>query len=504
MRLSTLCLTLFRFLLPGVLIFTTGLYLYAPLLACSFPDAKRAQPGCSIPGQQRPAVPGEKAPFRLLAFGDPQLEGDTSLPDPNAPTFPNVGVAWDYAKVGDLKGVGYALRAVWIHDVSRLVYKYRKKLDLWGNDLYLAHIYRIVHWWSDPTHIVVLGDLLGSQWIGDEEFARRSKRFWERVFKGTERVPRAITGSSGRVEVLGQDERWKRRIIAVAGNHDIGYAGDIDERRVERFEETFGDVNWDIRFKLDNDSASSLGHAGFGSSPLTSNSPELHVVVLNTMNLDSPASNLELQQQSRDFAEAQLLAPENSNPNRATVLLTHIPLHKDVGVCTDGEFFGWFPNGGIKEQNHLIKGSSDYLLNGLTGDGTHGRAIVLNGHDHVGCDTYHYRHEEDGKKSWIAVHSENAEDLRADTSTKGIREITVRSMMGEFHGYSGFLSGWYDREAKEWKFEYSSCPFGIQHFWWAVHVFDLVVLGLGVCGLGLMIAEETVWADKPSGKVKKA
>lgn len=504
MHLSTILLTLFRFLLPGVLVFTTILYLYAPLFDCSFPLAKRAQPGCPIPGQERPSVPGEKAPFRLLAFGDPQLEGDTSLPDPNAPTFPNIGIAWHYAKGGDLKGVGYALRTTWVHDVSRLVYKYRKKLDLWGNDLYLAHIYRSVHWWSDPTHIVVLGDLLGSQWIGDDEFAKRSNRFWKKVFKGTERVPTVITGSSGRVEVLGEDERWSRRVIAVAGNHDIGYAGDIDEKRVQRFEEVYGDVNWDIRFKLGNDSSTSVGNTGLKSSPLMTDSPELHVIILNTMNLDSPALNLELQQQSREFAEAQMLAPENNNPKRATVLLTHIPLHKEKGVCTDGEFFDWFPNGGIKEQNHLIKGSSDYLLNGLTGDGTHSRAIVLNGHDHVGCDTYHYRNEEDGKKSWISVHSDNAEEVRSDPSVNGIREITVRSMMGEFHGYSGFLSGWYDYDTEEWKFEFSSCPFGIQHIWWGVHIFDLIVLGLGIAGFGFMVAEETIWADRPIDKVKKA
>ena len=39
-----------------------------------------------------------------------------------------------------------------------------------------------------PTHTVVLGDLLGSQWIGDEEFERRAERFWGTVFGEGERV----------------------------------------------------------------------------------------------------------------------------------------------------------------------------------------------------------------------------------------------------------------------------------------------------------------------------
>jgi hypothetical protein len=505
MRLSNILFSIFRFLIPPALIFTLCLYFYAPLLDCSFPPAKKGEAGCSIPGQQRDSVPAEQAPFRLLAFGDPQLEGDTSLP--TGPRFSSLERLSGLLRDGDLIGAGYelgpAVKGLWNNDIPWMFYGYRKRLDLWGNDLYLAHIYRSVSWWSQPTHVVVLGDLLGSQWIGDEEFRRRSDRFWHRVFKGTEKVPRSITESSGRVEVLGQDKDWQRRIIAVVGNHDIGYAGDIDEHRVERFEEQYGNVNWDIRFRLENTTETVSPSFGFGASPLDQGSPELHVVVLNTMNLDSPAKNLELQQESRDFADAALFhSPSSNNPKSATVLLTHIPMHKPNGICADGEYFDWFPEGGIKEQNFLLKGTSDYLLNVLAGNRKHGQAIVLNGHDHEGCDTLHFRRKQGDP--WDARHynSYDSPELGEDEMAT-LREITVRSMMGSFYGNTGFLSGWYDYEADEWKFEYASCPLGVQHIWWAIHVFDLIVVGLGIGSIVSVVAEEVRFNENPPEESRK-
>src|ERR1700761_6677152 len=90
MRLSNLFFLLSRFLLPPAIITTLLLYLYPGLFDCNFPQARPAEAACHIPGQQKDGVPAEIAPFRLLAFGDPQLEGDTSLPDPNAAVFPSL------------------------------------------------------------------------------------------------------------------------------------------------------------------------------------------------------------------------------------------------------------------------------------------------------------------------------------------------------------------------------------------------------------------------------
>jgi len=560
MHASTLLLSLALFLTPPAIILTTGLYLYAPLLDCTFPVATQGAAGCSIPGQQRAAVAEEKAPFRLLTLADPQLEGDSSLP-----TYISGGSGdgdgwFEDSALGLLwKEWGYLSPTIMV-EAGRLLAKdiqtlpsslefwsryCRKKLDLWGNDLYLSHIYRNVRWWSDPTHTVVLGDLLGSQHLSDEEFKRRSGRFWGTVFKGAEKVPGNLMGSSGRREVLGQDAEWGKRLMVVPGNHDIGYAGEVNDHLISRFEEEFGGVNWDIRFRLLNEtnraaasgsssSSSPLrGRSGLGSNAaaLFENlEPELHLILLNSMNLDIPAKDSQLQKQTHDFLAQALHGPPSSgsshNPNVATVLLTHIPLHKPSGLCTDAPYFSYFADGTIKEQNHLSEEMSDYILDGLSGNANagekgrgkgkgKGKAIVLNGHDHMGCDTYHYLPQAQrdpqssetsdevddsnkGGKRWQAAKIPpvfpitpkladfdllSASDDTDHIPTPGIREITVSAMQGTYSGTAGFLSGWFDYSTSEWMFEYRVCYLGVQHFWWGIHVLDAVVVGCGILGM---------------------
>ncbi|KAK0353657.1 hypothetical protein LTR59_007203 [Friedmanniomyces endolithicus] len=492
MRLSSTLLPLFRFLLPPTLIALTYVYLYPFLQQCSFALAKRAETVCHFDGSDpTAAAPAEIAPFRLLAFADPQLEGDTSLPDPQAAWLPSL------ARVGEV-GVMRTVEGVVRRDVLGLLQGYRKKLDLWGNDLYLAHVYRMVNWWAQPTHTVVLGDLLGSQWVGDEEFSRRTSRFWTRVFSGGAKVPRNVTDVSSRIEVLGQDNAWRKRMIAVAGNHDIGYAGDINEHRIERFESAFGSVNWEIRFRLPNDTQQASSSF---SNLLQTTPPTLHLIVLNSMNLDAPAYNPELQQQSLDFLDAQL-HPSNHPRNSGTVILTHVPLHKKQGVCVDAPYFSYFPEnqgGGIREQNHLSPEISARILDRLAPGGSEGgMAIVLNGHDHEGCDTIHQRDyskddEGSGEGSWDASRFDSAKLRGTHGGDAGLREITVRSMMGSYGRNAGLLSGWFDAEAGKWRFEYETCMFGVQHFWWAAHVLALVEVGLGLGGLGYLLRES--WSN---------
>ena len=499
MRPSTLLSTLFLVLRSPALIATIYLYFYPVFHRCDFPTTATCPSGdCT-------------APFRLLTLGDPQLEGDTSLPDPNAPLFPSWVRIEETAKLGHWLGFRDALEDLVKKDVVNLLQTYRKKLDLWGNDLYLAHIYRTVSWWTQPTHTVVLGDLLGSQWIGDEEFRRRTERFWDRVFAGAEKVPGRVTDVEGATEVLGQDEGWENRIIAVVGNHDIGYAGDINEHRIERFEEAYGPVNWDIRFRLANNTSTG------NTTDLGDMAPELHLIILNSMNLDDPAYDTTMQTASRDFIDKHLHNPEQPPPHTtATILLTHIPFHKQPGICVDAPFFSYFPDdqgGGIREQNHLSKHVSGHILNGLVRDGG-GQAIVLNGHDHEGCDTFHYREREregrEGtKKSWDAKHYATSAPERVGDDVQGLREITVRSMMGSFGGNAGLLSAWFDYDTREWKFEYDTCALGVQHIWWAIHVLDFIVVGLGVGWMLAVLVEMALMKSRLSGlagggKVKQA
>ncbi|TKA72147.1 hypothetical protein B0A55_08365 [Friedmanniomyces simplex] len=524
MRLSTPLLSLFCFLVPPTLIGLIYIYLYPVLQQCSFPVARRAEAACHFDGAagSRPAVSAETAPFRLLALADPQLEGDTSLPDPSAAWLPSLSRLRE-------DGVVRAVQGLVRRDVPDVLRGYRKKVDLWGNDLYLAHIYRMVSWWTQPTHTVVLGDLLGSQWIGDEEFARRSWRFWDVVFKGGVKVPREVADVSGRVEVLGRDEGWKRRVIAVAGNHDIGYAGDIDEHRIERFESAFGSVNWEVRFRLMNETQPLL--SGFPNSVFAT-TPELRLIILNSMNLDEPAYNPELRQQSLDFLDSQLHTT-NHPRNIGTIVLTHIPLHKKPGICIDAPCFSHFPadqGGSIREQNHLSPEISSHILDGLLSAEGSGTAIILNGHDHEGCDTYHHHRptsppppldsnaEEEKEKrgrEWHASPFHHPAQIQTQAqpqhprtnpsshASPGLREITVRSMMGSYAGNAGLLSAWFDPETGGWRFEYESCMLGVQHLWWAAHVLGVVELGLGVVGLAALLVE--TWGGGGwRGKVKVA
>jgi hypothetical protein len=383
-------------------------------------------------------------------------------------------------------------RALLLSDIPTNLQAYRKRLDLWGNDHYLAHVYARVKAHTHPSHIVVLGDLLGSQWIQDDEFERRSSRFWNRVFSDGEKLPEEIMAKdSGHREILGSDQSWKNRIIAVAGNHDIGYAGDVNQDRMRRFEDAFGNVNWAMTFSHNESDASSL--------PLSESEvfPELRLVILNSMNLDGPAQDMDLQQQSHDFLEQEFLEQQKLSSQTATVLLTHIPLYKPEGVCVDGPFFTYWPpenGGGLKEQNHLDQDVSRYMLNGFAGQDGKRQTIILNGHDHEGCQTWHQMTElisEDNttESIWVVHNDTDRSISKTIDDTAGVREITVRSIMGEFGGNVGFLSAWWDCEKQRWQIEYASCMFGVQHIWWAIYVVDMIVSALGVLTIVLSTLE---------------
>lgn len=508
MRLSVVLFSVFQFLIPPAVIVTTLLYLYPIFFGCDFPPPSKPQPACYLDrGDQQnhaQAATPEVAPFRLLVFGDPQLEGDTSLPDPNAPIFPSLRRLDQFNLNHTLRwNADFALDVgsdFFKEDVQALFQSYRKRLDLLGNDFYLAHIYRTLHWWLQPTHVAVLGDLLGSQWVSDDEFQRRGARYWNRVFRHGRRVEDAITQTSKR-EVLGQDPAWSRRIINPPGNHDIGYAGDLTRARLDRFERTFGKANWEVKFQLP-------------APPNSTTPPELRLVILNSMNLDGPAQDPSLQAETYTFINDRVISAYSlqhpiTSRSSATIILTHIPLHKPGGVCTDGPHFSHYADGTLREQNHLSRRATAPILEGILGmsgnalvdGGGRGRAgLVLAGHDHEGCDVYHHvpaDAERDGGE-WRAMPWRRARGVRGFGGIPGVREITVRSMMGSFGGSAGMLSAWFDAEEGEWRFEYGTCAVGVQHIWWAVHVLDVVVFLLLV-GSGVARAFE-----KPEVPAKRA
>ncbi|KAL8920492.1 MAG: hypothetical protein Q9208_006241 [Pyrenodesmia sp. 3 TL-2023] len=435
----------FLFLLvPLSILSTTYLYFYPTFHRCGFP---------------LPSDSTRPAPFRLLALGDPQLEGDSSLPDPDEALFPSLGNLWqDLLASGSasqgLLVIQHCLSGFFLSDIPRTLRSNRKRLDLLGNDYYLAHIYQTLQWALEPTHVTVLGDLLGSQWISDKEFERRGWRYWNRVFKDGLRVDDEITAGI-HVGTLSQEGVWKRRIINVAGNHDVGYAGDLTRERLQRFERVFGRANWETRFVLPNK----------GPDHDISALPALRIVVLNSLNLDTPAVDPELQTDTYKYINSIITASRPvEDQTSATILLTHVPLHKAKGVCVDGPWFDFYDEdegGGLKEQNHLSYNAGKGILEGIYGmsgnphapyGGLGRNGIILTGHDHEGCDVYHHlpADSEPESRRWSAE-KRNASREDCDSAIPGIREITVRSMMGEFGGNAGLLSAWFDEEHQRWR-----------------------------------------------------
>ncbi|BCR85272.1 uncharacterized protein ACHE_20730A [Aspergillus chevalieri] len=564
MSLFFLARRLLFVLFPLAIAATVYLYFYPIFHGCAFPLPRKTEEGDGNQGTNPllatfrqhvgTASADEPAIFRLLVLADPQLEGDSSLPSPDNALSVRIQKHWlavksalqyrsdddndtsesdaDESDTDDededdtnslehyLQNAYATILTTWrtliTKDVPRSLRAAQKRLDLLGNDYYLAHIYRTLHWWTRPSHVTVLGDLVGSQWVTDEEFDRRGNRYWDRVFKGGERVSDEITvtGQKGHenhkvddksgLEQLGANPAWDHRIINIAGNHDIGYSGDVSESRLERFERVFGRANWDIRFQhpiSDHDNSTVI--------------PTLHVINLNTLTLDSPALSEKIQADTYDYINDVISHRTWPVEDRTTftLLLTHLPMHKEDGICMDGPYFTYHENdderdiprfleGGLREQNHLSEHlSTNGILQGIFGmsgneeapTGGFGRnGLILTGHDHTGCDVVHFvnrtnedaaeQHDssesESGQQAWKwkAKRYSSHHDARKDTPS--IREITLRSMMGEYGGNAGLLSLWFDADptVNEWRYEITMCAAGVQHIWWAVHVIDLVTV----------------------------
>lgn len=482
---------------------TCCLYLYPLLKGCSFPSPP-VRHDAQTPNSY---ITSQIPPFRLLVLGDPQLEGDSSLLETSNGSFPSLKNVWSDIKTGSTRDERSDIllthwRELIYTDLPRLFHSYRKRLDLFGNDYYLGHIYRSLHWSTHPTHVAVLGDLIGSQWVTDDEFERRGTRYWKRVFNGGSRVEDEITDEI-RTEIIGQVERWANRIINVAGNHDIGYAGDITSERLRRFERIFGKANWETRFSL--------------PFPVEQGQevPQLRLVILNSLNLDPPALDSDIQADTYKFLNDIISSSRPvEDKSSGTILLTHLPLYKEAGVCVDGPYFTYYEEqygAGVKEQNHLSYDASMNILEGIygmsgnreaPGSGFGRKGIILTGHDHEGCDVYHHlpENEDLASRTW-AAESWNASSSSQHGAIPGIREITVRSMMGDFGGNAGLLSAWFDPDGKEWKFQYTTCALGSQHIWWAVHILDIVaIMYLIIVGWMLYLQNGIVgWSLHPDG-----
>ncbi|CCJ28115.1 unnamed protein product [Pneumocystis jirovecii] len=320
------------------------------------------------------------APFRLLTFADPQIEGDAKILN---------------------KGL-------------------RGYIDLWGNDIYLSHIQWAMSTllFPRPTHLVILGDLMSSQWISDEEHRKRVYRL-NKIFMR-------------RQPYLG--------VFNVSGNHDIGYSGEMTRKRVNRWERAFGRVN----------------DAYYFETMIRGKPRRLRIVILNTLSIDEPS----IRQETLVFLDKM------GKEQIPTILLTHLPLYKHKGLCKDPPYVKYYEKDKtIKEQNHLSENSSNLVLTRLFNHIYNG--AIITGHDHEGCDCIHML---DDQGMWIVK--------RFNNEKEGIREITVRSMMGQYGGYSGVFSAKINEASDKWEFSYCLYPFVINQIWWSIYICDFIYRGI--------------------------
>lgn len=360
---------------------------------------------------------------------------------------------------------------------------YLKKLDIWANDFYLGHIFRTMEKRLDPDYVAVMGDLFSSQWISDSEYFNRTTRYVERIFNRNTSYIRDIQGKNhdengtysvdwkawgqkfdekrkspkpwhsfeyGYKDVHSWDpENEKYLFLNLTGNHDVGYSGDTTYQHKARFDQLFGKDNFWIEYDTDTDHP-------------------WRIVVLNSMLLEGPALQPEFVEATWEFLE-QLDAKHFTG---STILLSHIPLYKEKGICSDGPYHDYYPSVYEKEpykanllrsQNHLNEDISNLILNIVFKNSQPG--IILTGHDHVGCETAYTRDPELPDK-WKAT-IPNKESQKKPH----VQEITVRSMMGDFDGATGIVTGHFNKDTAQWQWSFTLCPFSRQHIWWAAKLF---------------------------------
>ncbi|KAF9904151.1 hypothetical protein EC991_002986 [Linnemannia zychae] len=411
--------------------------------------------------------------MRMVVFADPQMEGDAKI-----------------RRLGKRAHVDLAFNDAFMRHI------YKKMMSpSWEPLAYLSSFFSSPsstgsYTPRSPTHVSILGDLFSSQWIDDTEFEVRVARYRSIFPDPSISTALSGTGSSGPI------------MINITGNHDIGYGYDISQYRVERWEQVFGRSNFISTMDIPTAHGAAVGinendTESWGSS---AGSRKLHLVVLNTMLLDGPSSDENLRGQTWEFLQ-EASSLKQANPQDKIVLLTHIPFHKEQGVCVDPPDIRVHSDNTIIEQTMLTPNTTQWILNNLRPD------FVLNGHDHYGCDVTHILAHD--QETWTAFATT---DLSSPTSlqeeegqvkqqqdketSKKVREVTQRSMMAEFGGYSGLFeiktpvfATSPENNSDELEFHYTACGFFNDLQVWVVIITDLIVLGLwSLLGLAHLIS----------------
>jgi hypothetical protein len=128
------------------------------------------------------------------------------------------------------------------------------------------------------------------------------------------------------------------------------------------------------------------------------------------------------------------------------ILLTHIPLYKPAGSCPGDEPSTTIGRRGfITQQNLWEENTTNFILNEIK------PLFVFNGHDHSGC---------------IYQHNNIEKTL----------EVTMRSVMGDYGGYTGYLEISKTKGIEKFEYQYFSTTFVITYLISVLLVTSLIVL----------------------------
>lgn len=262
------------------------------------------------------------------------------------------------------------------------------------NDIYHWHIFNSAAVCS-PDKAVVLGDVFSYQFLSDEEFSRRVGRF-------------------RRISSLLERRVGPSSLHILAGNHDIGYARELELSNVDRWEAAFGPIDAEFEaaghvfyivngLSLDSESAMDAPGQPIRNRTLARLHANINARKEFYFNDAKDGQSNDHQQKQREEDHHQNDPSNEPRASKPAVLLTHIPLHKAGHNCSGDRAetdLDWA--GRVSSQTMLSPETSSLLLDGFR------PVFVFSGHDHEGCQHHH---------------------------NNRTFEVTVRSMLGDYGGH---------------------------------------------------------------------
>ena len=122
-------------------------------------------------------------------------------------------------------------------------------LTIWSTDLYLRRSYRLLQNRLEPDTVFFLGDLFdgGREWAtetstsSEKQYKRYGDKFWLAEYRRF--VDLYMGGWKLGYDSRAADSRGRRVISSLPGNHDLGFAGGIQQSIKDRFDAYFGPMN---------------------------------------------------------------------------------------------------------------------------------------------------------------------------------------------------------------------------------------------------------------------